>query len=49
MSDGVAGGILAERRDEWNRSLERFDDALSRVERLIALTERAHERETAGA
>ena len=43
MSDALAAGILAERRAEWDHSLERFDDAVTRMERLIELAERARE------
>src|SRR4051812_5827384 len=37
----AAQGILAERRAEWDRALARFDDAVTRIERLIELTDRA--------
>jgi hypothetical protein len=41
VTDQVAVGILAERPREYSASLDRFDKALTDVERLIALTDQA--------
>jgi hypothetical protein len=41
MSDQVAAGILAERRREYTASLDRFDRAITDVERLLELVDRA--------
>jgi hypothetical protein len=51
MTDDIVAGVLAERRREYWGTLERFDDAVTRVERIIAMTDRAldhGDNETAG-
>jgi hypothetical protein len=41
VTDQVAAGILAERRREYSASLDRFDKAITDVDRLIELVDRA--------
>jgi hypothetical protein len=41
MSDAITAGILTERRREYTASLDRFDKAITDVDRLIELVDRA--------